>query len=60
MNQRTSKFINEEYVRYSNDFDIGNNIDEYYKICLIKLIINKIISKRDIIYRIKKGANICD
>lgn len=60
LSQRTSKFINEEYVRYSNDFDIGNNIDEYYKKCLIKLIINKIIAKRDIIARIKKGANICD
>ncbi len=57
--EKTEKFINEEYCIYSDEFDI-ENLDEYTKNCLIKVILNKIISKRIIIGKIKKGANICD
>lgn len=57
--ERTEKFINEQYEQYLNEFNISN-IDEYTKICLVKVIINRIISNRYIIDKIKKGANICD
>ncbi len=57
--ERIEKFINEEYSQYIDEFDVGT-IDEYSKNCLVKIILNKIISNRYIIDKIKKGANICD
>lgn len=57
--ERKEKFINEQYVNYLEEFNVGN-IDEYTKICLIKVILNRIICNRIIIDKIKKGANICD
>lgn len=57
--ERTTKFVNEEYVKYENEFDIGK-IDTAIKHCLIKVIINKIIHRRIIIDKIKKGACLCD
>ncbi len=55
--KKMEKFINEEYVRYSNEFDI-KHIDERLKNCLIKVILHKIITKKHLIGKIKKGANI--
>ncbi len=57
--ERTEKFVNEEFINYLDEFDISN-FESEVKNCLVKLIINKIISKRLTISRIKKGANICD
>lgn len=59
LKERTEKFVNEEYVRYLEEFNV-KELDDYMKSCLIKVIINKIISKRIIIDKIKKGANICN
>lgn len=56
---RTQNFINEQYGNYLEDFNVGN-IDEDSRLCLIKIILNKIISNRYIIDKIKRGANICD
>lgn len=58
-NEKMIKFINEEFTRYSDEFDI-KNIEEHLKNCLIKVILHKIISKKHLIGKIKKGANICN
>lgn len=57
--ERTERFINEEFIRYTEEFDV-KNIDTHIKNCLIKIILNKIIAKRRVIEAIKKGANICN